>query len=214
MNVTSNERNPVPRRHGRTQIAVVDILVAATTVFASEGFDAATVNRLAAVAGTTKPTLYKHFTDKQGLFNACLDRELRHAETFLFRAYDSATDLSNRSEIRAHVQAFFDYADQRPDGFRLMFDTGGPLGRHTEFIDTVVERNAIRICQTLVAAGHHDANARAREIAAYSVGACIYGARQSILTEEPGNDIRGRLASEFVFSGIVGAVAHLLEPKP
>jgi AcrR family transcriptional regulator len=46
------------------------ILDGARLVFAHDGYERATVDRIAASAGVSKATVYRHFKDKQGLFIA------------------------------------------------------------------------------------------------------------------------------------------------
>jgi AcrR family transcriptional regulator len=43
------------------------ILARAAELFARQGFNATTMNQLAAACGVTKPTLYHYFTDKSSL---------------------------------------------------------------------------------------------------------------------------------------------------
>lgn len=70
----SNQTNDitVQRKRGRPPRDTVGILDAAVTVFAREGFAAATVEMIAAEACASTATLYKLFTNKQGLFLAVL----------------------------------------------------------------------------------------------------------------------------------------------
>jgi TetR/AcrR family transcriptional repressor of mexJK operon len=49
------------------------ILTAATDVFLRQGYEAATLDAVAAAAGVSKQTIYSHFTDKQTLFVAVVD---------------------------------------------------------------------------------------------------------------------------------------------
>lgn len=49
------------------------ILTAGTEVFLRKGYDAATLDLVAAAAGVSKQTIYSHFTDKQTLFVAVVD---------------------------------------------------------------------------------------------------------------------------------------------
>ena len=51
------------------------ILDAARRVFLSEGFAAASIERIAAEAGVSKVTVYSHFGDKRGLFTAAIGHE-------------------------------------------------------------------------------------------------------------------------------------------
>ncbi|MGD1896677.1 MAG: TetR/AcrR family transcriptional regulator [Phormidesmis sp.] len=48
------------------------ILVGALEVFTTEGYAAATMDRLAAAAGVSKPTIYSYFESKEGLFVALI----------------------------------------------------------------------------------------------------------------------------------------------
>lgn len=48
------------------------ILVGALDVFTADGYAAATMDRLAAAAGVSKPTIYSYFKSKEGLFVALI----------------------------------------------------------------------------------------------------------------------------------------------
>jgi AcrR family transcriptional regulator len=66
---------PLPRaqQQERTRAALVD---AAATVFAREGFHAASLDEIAAAAGFTKGAVYSNFANKAGLYLAVLDRTI------------------------------------------------------------------------------------------------------------------------------------------
>jgi AcrR family transcriptional regulator len=66
---------PLPRaqQQERTRAALVD---AAATVFAREGFHAASLDDIAAAAGFTKGAVYSNFANKAGLYLAVLDRTI------------------------------------------------------------------------------------------------------------------------------------------
>jgi AcrR family transcriptional regulator len=46
------------------------ILAGAMQIFLTQGYVGTTMDRVASAAGVSKPTLYSHFHDKEGLFNA------------------------------------------------------------------------------------------------------------------------------------------------
>ena len=48
------------------------ILEGATRIFLEEGYAGTTMDRVAAASGVSKPTIYSHFHDKEGLFNALM----------------------------------------------------------------------------------------------------------------------------------------------
>ena len=50
------------------------ILAGALEVFSAQGYAAASMERIAKTAGVSKPTLYKYFEDKEGLFLALVHR--------------------------------------------------------------------------------------------------------------------------------------------
>jgi AcrR family transcriptional regulator len=61
-----------PRRRLTGEDRRAEILRAARTVFAQHGFDGASTAVIAAKAGCSEPTLYKHFASKHALFAAVL----------------------------------------------------------------------------------------------------------------------------------------------
>src|SRR5262245_30420559 len=59
----------LPDQHeGRSSRKHREILEAAQDAFLAKGYDRATMDEIAAAAGVSKQTLYKHFVDKEGLF--------------------------------------------------------------------------------------------------------------------------------------------------
>jgi AcrR family transcriptional regulator len=68
-------RRRLPRAEREEQM-----VAAATRVFATRGFGAASMDEIADAAGISKPMLYAYFDSKEGLFLACVEkgsRELR-----------------------------------------------------------------------------------------------------------------------------------------
>lgn len=51
------------------------ILAAATSAFFEHGYGATAIEQIAAAARVSKVTIYNHFSDKQGLFTAAIERE-------------------------------------------------------------------------------------------------------------------------------------------
>jgi AcrR family transcriptional regulator len=64
--------NSVPRRELNRRHRIRQLLDAALTVFARDGYSGASMEAVAAEAGTSKPTLYKHFDSKEALFTAMM----------------------------------------------------------------------------------------------------------------------------------------------
>jgi AcrR family transcriptional regulator len=53
------------------------ILDGAMRVFLEQGYAGTTMDRIAAESGVSKPTVYSHFHDKEGLFNALMEQLVR-----------------------------------------------------------------------------------------------------------------------------------------
>lgn len=77
------------------------ILAAVAPVFAEQGFDGATTRTLAAAAGVNVATLAYHFGDKQGLYDALVDRTYAQLLTVELPA-DPTVDT--RERLRAMVR--------------------------------------------------------------------------------------------------------------
>lgn len=196
------------KRPGPAPIPREQVLAAAAEVFAESGYDGASLVEIARRAHTSKPTIYKHFGDKAGLYRSCLDGEIAVARAFLFDAYTRAESDSIADEVTADVVAFFDYARMRPSGFRLIVDDThrGPGGQAAQdFTDSVIDRIVGRLAART---GVEPTSAVLRQIAAMLVGASVYSAREALLVSRADPATASRLAAEFM-SGAVLHLAHL-----
>lgn len=95
------------------------ILDAVLPVFAAHGFAGATTRTLAAAAGVNVSTLAWHFGDKQGLYDAAVDRIYdRLMALDLSAAATAAT--TPRLRVQALVEALYAQARGNADGIRLL----------------------------------------------------------------------------------------------
>lgn len=97
----------------------IAILDAALEVFGSRGFHAASIDEIAQTAGISKALIYEHFPSKKDLHVSLLER---HAQEIFGRLARSA-DTSEPGELRLRkgVDAFLEWTETHPDGFRLLF---------------------------------------------------------------------------------------------
>lgn len=98
------------------------LLDAALALFAAEGFQAATMDSVAAEAGVTKPVLYQHFPSKRDLFLELLRDVGARLSASVSEATAEAT--SPREMVERGFAAYFDFVADRPDEFRLLFGEG------------------------------------------------------------------------------------------
>jgi AcrR family transcriptional regulator len=81
-------------RQARSRSTVEAILAAADRVLRSEGYGAASTNRMARVAGFSVGSLYQYFDDKQAVIGALVDQALRAEAERVAEALDAAAGLS------------------------------------------------------------------------------------------------------------------------
>ncbi|MCB9780573.1 MAG: TetR/AcrR family transcriptional regulator [Alphaproteobacteria bacterium] len=95
------------------------ILDAALPLFASLGFAGASTRRLAAAAGVNISTLAYHFGDKQGLYDAVVDRIYDRLLDLPLPA-DDALGPTPAARLRALVALLYGQARDNADGIRLL----------------------------------------------------------------------------------------------
>lgn len=88
-------------------------------LFAEKGYDAASVEEIAARAKVSKPLVYEHFGGKEGLYAAVVDREIA---TLLAALEESLKDqrIHPRLLMEQAAMAFLSYIDEHEDGFRIL----------------------------------------------------------------------------------------------
>jgi AcrR family transcriptional regulator len=76
----------------RTEATTTALVDAARALFARDGFDATSLDAVAARAGVTKGAVYHHFAGKRQLFEAVFSREVERVATPLAAAYGRKKD--------------------------------------------------------------------------------------------------------------------------
>ena len=87
------------------------------SLFAERGFDATSVEEIAAKAGVSKPVVYEHFGGKEGLYAVVVDREMR---TLLDLVTSALTGGHPRELLEQAAFALLDYVENYSDGFRIL----------------------------------------------------------------------------------------------
>jgi AcrR family transcriptional regulator len=75
-------------RHARSDQVVNDIVAAARQRFGVSGYEATSIDEIAADAGRTKGAVYHHFADKRDLFQRAFVAEQRQIASIVARAAD------------------------------------------------------------------------------------------------------------------------------
>lgn len=101
------------------------MLAAAGRCFGASGFEATTLDRIAAEAGVTKPIVYRHFTSKEALYLALLAKHREDLSGF-FGGIDFPGE-SIEDSLRLVLDRWFDYVGRNSHAWLMLFrdSTGG-----------------------------------------------------------------------------------------
>jgi AcrR family transcriptional regulator len=87
-------------------------------LFAQKGFEATSIEEIAAHADVSKPVVYEHFGGKDGLYAAVVDREM---QLLLGRFGAALGDPgSPRELLQRAALVLLDYIESDTDGFRVL----------------------------------------------------------------------------------------------
>ncbi|MBI1351970.1 MAG: TetR family transcriptional regulator [Actinomycetales bacterium] len=93
-------------------------------LFAEKGFEAVSVEEIAAKADVSKPVVYEHFGGKEGLYAVVVDREMSYLLVSITDALHvdepDGVRVDPRTLLERAGMALFDYIDRYPDGFRIL----------------------------------------------------------------------------------------------
>jgi AcrR family transcriptional regulator len=114
-------------RQLRSRVTVTSILEAADRILRVDGYDAASTNRLARVAGFSVGSLYQYFPDKQGIVGALIDRELVAEAEALAALFDRCT-TNALATFDAALAILFERRVAHAHIYRALDEHGPELG--------------------------------------------------------------------------------------
>jgi AcrR family transcriptional regulator len=86
-------------------------------LFAEKGFEATSIEEIAARAGVSKPVVYEHFGGKEGLYAVVVDREM---SDLLERLTSALSEGHPRKLVEQAALALLTYIEEQTDGFRIL----------------------------------------------------------------------------------------------
>src|SRR5664280_3292440 len=86
-------------------------------LFADKGFEATSIEEIAARAGVSKPVVYEHFGGKEGLYAVVVDREM---QSLLSRFTTALTAGSPKEMLEQAALVLLTYIEDETDGFRVL----------------------------------------------------------------------------------------------
>lgn len=115
------EQKQVVKRIPRQQ-RELQMLEAAAAEFGRRGYDATSMDDIAAVCGVTKPMLYNYFKSKEGLYAAMISRAGSHLVSEII-AVREEKDPATR--LHAALGVFLEFVDRYRDSWRMVFSGKG-----------------------------------------------------------------------------------------
>ena len=114
----------------RPRMAAADrrsaILEAARLAFAAGGYHEVSLGAVAERAGVSKALLYEHFDSKRELYEAMLELHVRELIARISEAASAAEP--GEARMRAGLEAFFAFVEERRGSWRIMFRNIGDPG--------------------------------------------------------------------------------------
>ena len=87
-------------------------------LFGQKGFEATSIEEIAARADVSKPVVYEHFGGKEGLYEVVVDREM---QTLLDRFASALSAPGHpREMLERAALVLLDYIEEDTDGFRVL----------------------------------------------------------------------------------------------
>jgi AcrR family transcriptional regulator len=179
------------------------LLDAAREVIAANGFEAASMDAIAAAAGATKPTLYR-VGSKKDLYERAVARDAEALIAHLFDAYSAVADAPVGAMVEASMAAYFEFFERSPDAFGLLFASGRSepaVVMAQRVLDAITDRLADMVATVLARAGSPPSR-HTRLLAAMLLGIAHHGV--AAVRSDPALDAREaqRLASSLALSGL------------
>ena len=132
------------------------ILAGALEVFTTRGYAAASMDRIARAAGVSKPTLYTHFNNKEGLFIALVQQKTLDNRRILERlptaAHLQAPPEKVLSQLATRVLEEFSDNPSLMTLFRLIIGESGRFPNLAKTFIREVEKPMLEMLSTYLAA--------------------------------------------------------------
>ncbi|MCI1650452.1 TetR/AcrR family transcriptional regulator [Bifidobacterium tibiigranuli] len=95
------------------------LLMIGRSLFAAKGFEAVSVEEIAASAKVSKPIVYEHFGGKEGLYAVVVDREMRALNDALTKAL-ADPQQHPRQLVERTALALLTYIEENTEGFQVL----------------------------------------------------------------------------------------------
>ena len=155
MAITHNddlETSSRPRGHDADRVRMTgherraQLVEVGRALFAEKGFEAVTIEEIAATANVSKPVVYEHFGSKDGLYAVVVDREMNYLLSSITKAL---TARHPRLLLEQAACALFDYIESNTDGFQILL-RDSPVATASGSFASLLSDVAARVEELLV----------------------------------------------------------------
>jgi AcrR family transcriptional regulator len=106
------------------------LIIVARSVLAEKGFEATSIEEIAARANVSKPVVYEHFGGKEGLYAVVVDRAMK---SLLDRVRSALTAGNPRQLVEQATLALLTYIEDETDGFLVLTRDSPVVAGNTTF---------------------------------------------------------------------------------
>lgn len=138
----------------RSQATVEALLDATARILVREGYDRASTNRIAAVAGVSVGSLYQYFPNKEALVAALIARHTREMLDLLKQAMEAVATLDLETAMRELIRAMVD-AHRVDPALHRIFDEQIPRMGQLDEIEAI-DREAYALVRAYLEARRHE----------------------------------------------------------
>ena len=190
----------------------VDALIEATArVLVKEGYDRASTNRIAAVAGVSIGSLYQYFPSKEALVAAVIERHLQKLAQVAREALIKAAALPIEIAARQFVTAAIEAHRVDPKLHRVLAEEV-PRTRRLENID-VVERSGHTFFRSYLEAHRSEIDVADLDLAAFILVTAIEALTHSAVLHRP-DILADEKTADFVDEATGLVLRYLRTPSP
>ncbi|MEZ6024390.1 MAG: TetR family transcriptional regulator [Hyphomonadaceae bacterium] len=131
----------LPRRQGRSrnsEFAQRALLAAGARLFADRGYEATTLEEIAAAAGFTKAMVRYHFEDKAGLYRAVVAEAIDYIADAIGTVRDAK--LAPEEKLSRYIATLAEAIRARPHMGRLLISdyAAGRLSKDADFVENLL----------------------------------------------------------------------------
>lgn len=179
--LTQNNPRSARKAKGDGHLRRAEILAAAERIFVSEGYEGATIRRIAEEVGVSSTALYVHFRDKaEMLFEICECAIARMSDANLAIL---AQPIDPGQRVRLMLEAYLDFALGNPSTYWLVFNRAPGQGPGAETAQALGRQNYERfesVFGELAATGRLKV---APDVAAQAMWASVHGLASLLTTK-------------------------------